>query len=155
MNSNLRKITGSVKLISCAACNATIPLFAFEVETDTDAIGLCSAGCCNSYKLAVFEVNIDEWKALRSNYNNDLPPRINQELNEPDYRMVHILRIERFDDPPAGTSFAEFRRQYHPPQVIYSCPCCGGEGVVNKEMTVDQFNKIGGSILTLGNLVLY
>lgn len=154
MNSNLRKIAGSVKLISCTACHATIPMFAFEGETDTDTIGLCSAGCCNAYKLALFEVNIKEWKALRSKHPNAPPQRINQEINEPDYRMVHILRVEKFDAPPAGTSFAEFRRQYHAPQVIYSCPCCGGEGVVNREMTVEQFKKIGGSILTLGDLIL-
>lgn len=155
MNSSLRKISGSVKLIHCTDCNATIPMFAFEGESDTDTIGLCSAGCCNAYKLALFEVTIDEWNVLRAQRTNDLPSRINQELNGLDYRMSHILRVDRFDEPPAGTSFAEFRRQYKAPQVIYLCPCCGGEGVVNEEITVEQFKKLGGSICTLGNLILY
>ena len=155
MSSNLRKVSGSVKLISCAACSATIPTFAYESETDIDTLGLCSAGYCNAHKLVLFEVSMDEWKELNFKHPNDLPLRIDQELDNSDFRMVHILRVEKFDEPPAGISFAEFRRQYHSPKVIYSCPCCGGEGVVNSEMTVDQFRKIGGSILTLGNLVLH
>lgn len=154
MNSTLKNVSGSVKLIFCVVCNATFPMFAFEGETDTDTIGLCSAGYCNANKLVLFEVNIDEWRELRAKRTNDLPSRINQELNDHGYQMIHISRVDRFDEPPSGTSFAQFRRQYKAPQVIYSCPCCGGDGVVNKEITVDQFKKLGGSILTLGNLIL-
>ena len=84
---------------------------------------------------------------------SDLQHRIGAELGRHDLKMATVLRIESGNDMPAGTSFAEFRKAYRPPVLVYSCPCCGeGEATETEEFTVDGFAEIGGRILSVGEL---
>jgi hypothetical protein len=149
----MTKVFGTIKILKCASCEAIFPLAAYEGEADTDTIGLCSAGKCNSLEVAIAEATSVEWNQLASGDVKDLQRRIGTELGRDDLKIATLLRIEPGKNAPAGTSFAEFRKAYRPPVLVYSCPCCGeGEATETKEFTVDRFAEIGGRILPVGEL---
>ena len=147
-----RVIRGSVAIVICRTCRASFPFFEFEVESDTGAVGLCSAAQCNGSDIVIAETTLDEWKAMQSGGMSTLPSRIN---GFHDFHVLHVKRVENSQNPPAGASFSEFRRLYTPPVVVYACPCCaGGEAVKDREMTVPEFESMGGRIVALGGLVV-
>lgn len=145
-------IRGSVAIVSCRSCQANLPIFEFEVESDTGEVGLCSAAKCNSLDIVIAETTLDEWKAMQSGGLLTLPSRLS---GFSDFNVLHIKRIEESPDPPAGIPFSEFRKLYTAPVVVYACPCCtDGEAVKTREMTIPEFEKMGGRIVALGNLVV-
>lgn len=141
-------VHGSVAIVTCRSCRASLPLFEFEMESDTGAVGLCSAGRCNSLDIVIAETTLDEWKAMQSGELSTLPLRLS---GFPDFHVLHIKRIEQSPDPQAGISFYEFRNIYKPPVIVYACPCCtDGEAVKTQEVTIPEFEKRGGHIVAVG-----
>ena len=92
-------IRGSIAIVICRRCQTSLPLFEFDVESDTGAVGLCSAAKCNSLDLVVAETTLDEWKAMQSGELSTLPLRIN---GFSDFHVLHIKRIEKNLPPPVG-----------------------------------------------------
>jgi hypothetical protein len=149
------RVRGSVALVTCKDCHSQFPRFEFETETDVGAIGFCSASSCNQLKLVIAETTLDEWNALSSGELVSLPPRLSDEAGERDLHVLHVKRIDKGPQIPAGLPFAEFRKLYRRPTVIYDCPCCGtGEAIESEELTVTEFEARGGHIRALGNLYL-
>lgn len=148
-------VRGSVKLITCQTCGSKIPLFEFETETDVDGVGLCSAARCNQMDLVIAEMTLDEWKSITTGELRQLPLRLATEVGANDHHVLHIKRIDQEALPAAGSSFSEFRKGYRPPSIIYECPCCDeGDGIETDELTISEFENLGGHIFSLGNLVL-
>jgi hypothetical protein len=155
MTTTINLVRGSVKLVTCQACGSDIPLFEFDMETDTDGIGLCSAARCNQMNIVIAETTLEEWKAMKAGELRHLPLRLAKEFQVSDFHVLHIKRIDQQTPAPTGTSFAEFKKNYRRPIVVYDCPCCeAGEGTETEELTVAEFEKSGGRIFPLGNLVL-
>lgn len=150
-----KTVRGSVRILSCNACAAEFPMFDFEVESDADAIGLCSAGKCSGGSLILIELDFDEWQAVQSGELREVPSRFSQVIGDGDYRLAHILRVEQSSSPPADVSFSEFRQKYKAPTVVYSCPCCSsGEAISRSEMAAGEYIDSGGQILAASPLVL-
>lgn len=155
MTGNSNFVSGSVKLITCQTCGSKIPLFDFETETDVDGVGLCSAARCDQMDIVIAETTFDEWKSITTGGLRQLPRRLALEVGATDHHVLHIKRIDQEPPPAAGGSFSEFKKGYKRPSVIYDCPCCdGGEGVETDELTVSEFENLGGHIFPLGKLVL-
>jgi hypothetical protein len=149
-----KPVRGSVKILACNQCGIDFSIFDFEVESDADVAGLYSAGTCGGKKLALIDLNFEEWKAVQSGDLRELPLRF-LPLLENDYRLNNILRVDQPILPQAGGSFAEFRKSYKAPSVVYSCPCCGaGEAVERSEMTPADYTKSGGQIMAIEPLAL-
>lgn len=145
-------VRGSAAIVTCQSCQASVPLFEFEVESDTGAVGLCSAAKCNGSDIVIAETTLDEWKAMQSGELSTLPSRLG---GFSDFHVLHIKRIEKTPAPPAGISFSEFRDLYQPPVVVYACPCCtDGEAIKNREVTTSEYEEMGGHIVALGSLVI-
>ena len=147
-----RIVRGSVAIVMCRTCRASFPLFEFEVESDTGAVGLCSAAKCNGLNIVIAETTVDEWKEMQAGALSALPSRID---GFSDFHVLHIKSIEKSSNPPAGISFSEFRRLYSSPIVVYTCPCCtDGEAIKAREMTISEFEAMGGRLVVLGSLVV-
>lgn len=155
MKSGSNVVRGAVKMLVCQSCDSKIPLFAFDSETDVDAVGLCSATQCNDLRVAIAEVTLDEWMQMASGALTHLPSRLIHDSEIKDFRVLHIKRIERGPAPPAGLSFSEFRKLYKPPVVIYACPWCdAGDAVESQEFPVSEFEAMGGEIIAVGHLTV-
>lgn len=145
-------IRGSVKLIRCINCGSGLPLFEFDTETDTGAIGLCSAAQCNGRTIIIAETTLEEWNGLQSGNFISLRSRLISTSGIPDLQILHVKRIERKSRPSAGISFSEFKKLYQPPVVIYDCPCCAdGEAFEVDEVAIAKFKEDGGVIKVLDN----
>lgn len=150
-----RFVRGSVKIVTCRACHSSMPVFDFESETDTDTVGLCSAARCDSADLVLAETTLDEWRGIQSGDISGLLSRLRDLSGMKDLCVLGIRRIEQSDHPPAGIPFSEFRKLYKPPVLIYACLCClDGDALETQEMLISEFEKMGGRIVALGNLVL-
>ena len=155
MTSDTRHISGTIKALKCRSCEATVHIVTFEGESDVDTIGLCSAGSCRGLDVVIVEANPAEWNELAAKNTSTLQSRIAEELRRDDLYIVNILRIEDTNETLAATSFAEFRKAYRPPSIIYSCPCCSnGEAVETDELTVAAFKKMGGEVFAIGGISL-
>jgi hypothetical protein len=105
--------------------------------------------------LVIAETTLEEWKSMASGELRHLPQRLADEFGADDLHVLRIIRIDQALLPTVGISFSEFKKGYKFPSVFYSCPCCsGGAGVETDELTVSQFEKLGGRIIPLGNLIL-
>jgi hypothetical protein len=150
-----RLVRGSVSILSCNVCDTKFPIFDYEVESDSEEIGLYSAALCDGRSLVLIELNLDEWLAAQSGELTDLPLRIKEAVGGEDYRLASILRVETPPLPPAGISFVEFRKLYKAPTVVYSCPCCvTGEAVTSAELTCEDYRNAGGRVTALNPLEL-
>jgi len=150
---NTRQVLGTIKILECSLCKATLPIAAFEGEADTDTIGLFSASQCDGFEVAVADATPAEWSDLAIGNVRDLLARIGAEVGSDNLKIPTVLRVESGDETVAGTSFAEFRNAYRPPTIVYSCPCCHeGEAIEVEEFTVEGFKQIGGSILPVDGL---
>lgn len=146
MTKQAKQVRGTVKLLFCEKCGAEFPVFDYELESDTDAVGLYSAGTCGGGSLILIDLDFEEWKAAQAGKLKQLPARF-AHLADRGFRMTHIVRVEQPDLPAAGGSFAEFRQAYQSPVVIYSCPCCGGgEAVAQSEVSVAEYVNAGREI---------
>jgi hypothetical protein len=155
MTQDQRLVTGTIKILTCNTCSAKVPLVTFDGEADVDTIGLCSAGSCERLDVAIVEAALTEWNDLADSKPEGLQVRISQELGRNDLHVVSVKRVESGSEAPSGTSFAEFRKAYRAPILVYSCPCCGtGEATETEELTVDAFAAAGGEILGIGGLSL-
>lgn len=154
MTRQMKHVRGSVRLLFCDKCGADFPIFDYEVESDTETIGLYSAGTCDGENLLLIDLSLEEWRAAQDGSLKELPSRYAQAI-EGDYRLTHILRVEQATIPPAGNSFADFKRHYRAPKVVYLCPCCGeGESVTKSEILASDYMKAGGKIIATDPLVL-
>jgi hypothetical protein len=139
-------------MVTCHACEASVPIFEFELESDAGAMGLCSACKCNDMTLVIAEVSMSEWLAMQNGELSNLPERI---IGFEGFHVLHVKRIERSPDPPLGISFSEYRKIYKSPIVVYSCPCCRqGESIKERELTIAEFKSRGGQIVALGGLTI-
>lgn len=147
-----KTVRGSVAIVTCRSCQASLPLFEFEVESDTGAVGLCSAARCNGLDVVIAETTLEEWKAMQSGSLSTLPSHLS---GFPGFHVLHIKYIEKSPSPPAGIPFSEFRKLYTAPVVVYACPCCtDGEAIKTQEMTISKFEEMNGRVIALGNLVV-
>lgn len=154
MTMQAKPVRGSVRMLRCEKCGADFPIFDYEVESDTDAIGLYSAGTCDGDNLLLIDLGLEEWKAAQAGNLRELPSRFSQMIGQ-DYRLTHILRVEQPEMPAAGTNFAEFRQQYQAPTVIYSCACCGkGEAVTRSEISASDYVNSGRKLIATEPLVI-
>ena len=150
-----RAIHGSVKIVTCRACQSSVPLFELEAESDTDTVGLCSAARCNSLDLVLSETALEEWQAAQSGEVPSLLSRLSDLSGVKDLHILRIKRVEQSPDLPAGVPFSQFKKLYKPPVVIYACPCClDGEASETREVLLSEFEEMGGRIVALGNLVV-
>jgi hypothetical protein len=139
-------LNGSIAVMRCSMCGASVARFEIETETDVGGVGFCSGGLCNDLDVVVGQLDLREWTEFERSTSSHLPARIAQATRSDSYRVLRVLRIEQPEPPPAGVSFQEFRRLYKRPVVIYRCPCCGdGEGK-ETEMTMDAFRARGGRL---------
>ncbi len=130
-----------------------MPRFEFECETDTGAVGLFSAAKCNGLDVVIGEVTLEEWTEMQSGRLLHVPARLSSALDIGNLHVLHIRRIRQGALPPAGIPFAEYRKLYKPPVVIFSCPCCnGGEAIEVQELSISEFESIGGRVIALGKL---
>lgn len=154
MKMEVKPVRVSVKILRCDKCEMDFPIFEFEVESDADAIGLYSAGKCGDNKILLIDLSLDEWKLVQAGSMRELPPRL-LPLAGQDYRLTHVLRVEKPPLPSAGISFGEFRQHYKAPTVVYSCPCCAeGEALMRSEMTPNDYVRAGGQIMAVEPLVI-
>ena len=149
-----KPVRGSVRMLLCEKCGVDFPIFDYEVESDTDVVGLYSAGTCGGDNLLLIDLSLEEWKAAKAGNLHEIPSRFSQVIGQ-DYRLTHILRVEQPAVPAAGSSFTEFRQQYQAPTVIYSCACCGkGEAVTRSEISASDYVNSGRKIIAMEPLVL-
>jgi len=89
----LTKFTrGSIRLLSCNVCRAEFPIFEYEIESDADAIGLCSAARCDGGGLILLYLEMKEWQAVQVGKIMKPPHRFLHMIGDGDYRFTHILR---------------------------------------------------------------
>lgn len=158
MTASVRLVEGTVLSLCCESCGARFPHFSFSGEEDSDTAGLYSATSPRSNELILAEAESSEWTVLASGdleAIKAIESRLSQQFVRDDLRIVRLLRTEQQQKSAAGLSFAEFRKTYKPPILVYSCISCpAGESRVQEELTVNSFRKSGGNILLSGRLVL-
>ncbi|MGE0480026.1 MAG: hypothetical protein AB7Q17_06090 [Phycisphaerae bacterium] len=98
------------------------------------------------------ELSADEWRDNAAGHER-FAQRISRE-RQADFRAVLLLRMEGGKPAAAGASFQEFCRTSVPPQPLYSCPQCGGEGAIVSRQRVADFANGGGTVLAMGELTL-
>lgn len=153
MISSPRIVDGTIVRLRCDACDSVFPHFLFSGEEDSDTAGLCSASSCGKDELVIVEAEPSEWNDL-NHTDAAVGNRIAEQLQRNDLKVVRLLRVER-DSGATGLSFSDFRKSYKPPILIYSCACCAnGESRAIDEVTVGDFQRAGGRIITTGRLVL-
>lgn len=150
-----RKIAGTVLKLRCTHCAATFPHFLFAGEGDTDTDGLCSASSCEQNELVLGELELDEWNDFENNGALHFEKRLSEQLGRHDLKTVRLLRVEKTENSGIGMNFRDFRNAYKPPVLVFSCACCTeGESRATEEITVDDFQRLGGKISPIGRLVL-
>lgn len=153
MTGSPRIVDGTILKLRCDACDAVFPHFLFSGEADSDTAGLCSASSCGKDELVIAEAEPREWSDV-AHTDSAVGNRISEQLQRNDLKVVRLLRVER-ELGANGLSFSDFRRAYKPPVLIYSCVCCvNGESRAIEEITVEDFQRGGGQIITTGRLAL-
>jgi hypothetical protein len=148
-------VSGSVVRLSCMACGRVTSDFRFEGEGDTDTMGLGSLASCAANEIVLAEIQPDEWNSFEQGGSAQFEARVCGELRRKDLRVVRLLRSVDVSAPGVGVDFRDFRKAYRPPELFFSCPCCSqGESKLMEELTVEQFVKSGGRVITTGRLSL-
>lgn len=151
-----RIVHGEVQVLRCSSCGASIPRFQFSGDSDRDTDGLISAAACGGMKVVVAEATSSEWRSIGAGDSREALDRLRRESGLDDLQMPMMIRVEGGVTPPAGTSFAEFRKQYQPPIIVYRCPCCAvGEATETASHTLPDFADLGGQLAVIGDLVLH
>jgi hypothetical protein len=126
-------VEGWVEILHCFDCPAVQPIWVFSADTDMATQGLISAGDMNG-------------KVLVLSQDSEL-------LGAEKLRHAVFKRVESKIPDAAGLSFAEFRKHYSPPKVIYNCPWCArGEMASAKSMSSKEFITEGGMVECRGDV---
>lgn len=113
----MRVAEGRLRQFRCESCARAFTHVTFIGENDARTEGLASASSRLSRDVAIIEAKPDEGAT-------SIERRIAEALARDDFVMLNN-RFEG-DPPPAGLTFAEFRRAYRPQALILSSPCCIG-----------------------------
>lgn len=124
MSIELDSLEGTILRLRCQACGAVFPHFQFSGERETETGGLFSASSGKADEVLVFEAKPEEWKDFDRAGATLAEKRIAQELGRDDLRVIRLLRIESALTTGQGMSFADFKKSYRPPVMVYSCACC-------------------------------
>ena len=146
-------IDGYVDKLKCRACELVAHTFVYKGDTDMATAGLASLSSIVVNELVLFEMTGDEW----SDYANQTAAkaRISTLLRRDDLRTVKFLRAEKNNSVGKGRSFKEFRKQYQPPNLIFTCPNCEtGEAISFQKQTITEYKNDGGSIVCLNDLLI-
>lgn len=145
-----RQIEGYVVTLRCGACGQHFPHFTLVGDSDASTAGVGSLSSYEENEVVVAELSSKE---LGQESAEAFEERLAKQLNRADLRRVRLLRVEKNESPARGLSFQEFRKQYVPPVLVYSCiRCSGGESRPTGELTVDEFRHRGGKVLLLNPL---
>lgn len=124
MSIDLDSVEGMVQRLRCQVCGAVFPHFQFSGERETESGGLFSASSGKADEVLVFEAKPEEWKDFDRAGTTLAEQRIARELGRDDLRVIRLLRIESALTTGQGMSFADFKKSYRPPVMVYSCACC-------------------------------
>ena len=124
MSIDLDSVEGTILRLRCQACGAQFPHFQFTGERETETSGLFSASSGKADEVLVFEARPEEWKDFDRAGATLAEKRIAQDLGRDDLRVIRLLRIESALTMGQGMSFADFKKSYRPPVMVYSCACC-------------------------------
>lgn len=153
--SQLRRVSGTVVRLCCQSCHRTFPHFRFEGEGDADTAGLGSLSSCMENEVVIAEMSASEWNNSESSGAQKFQDRLSSQLGRSDLRAVQLLRVHHSQSSPVSVTFQEFRKQFVPPQVTYSCPCCThGESSEASQSVVEEYLRSGGHITLIGDLQL-
>lgn len=150
-----RSVTGMVLRLRCNACGAVFPHFLFSGDEDGDTVGLCSASCCDKSEVVILEAEPSEWNNFESAGILAIEERLALQFGRADLKVLRLLRVEHEITSGTGLSFRDFKKAYQPSVLVYSCACCAeGESRAIEELTVGDFQKLGGRIFVAGKLTL-
>lgn len=151
----LNRIEGSILRLRCMRCDRTFPHFRFSGDTDMVTAGLGSATSCAENEVVLAEMEPSEWNGFEAGGAQAFEQRLSQELGRTDLRVILLLRVKARSPSARGLSFQEFRKQYQPPLLQYSCACCAdGASTEVSELTVEEFRNSGGKVTLTGHLTL-
>lgn len=147
MSDAMRKVEGTVLRLRCDVCGSSFAHFVFSGEDDLETAGLCSASSCVQDEIVITQTDAREWRDLADGDVASVERRLARELARDDLKVIAVRRVEDHANEAAGMSFAEFRKVYRPPTLIYSCACCAqGESRMVEEITVSAFREGGGRV---------
>jgi hypothetical protein len=153
MTTNARIIEASVLRLRCSKCETVFPHLLFSGEDDTTTSGLCSLSACNTNEVVAAEAEADEWSDFEGAGARALEKRVGLDLNRGDLKLIRLIHIEHASGGGAGVSFQDFRRVFVPPSLVFSCPCCSdGESRKLDELSVEAFERLGGTVTLVGRL---
>ena len=134
MSIDLHSVEGTTLSLRCQGCGAVFPHFQFSGERETETGGLFSASSGKADEVLLFEAKPEEWKDFDRAGATLAEQRIARELGRDDLRVIRLLRIESALTTGQGMSFADFKKSYRPPVMVYSCACCAeGESRLAEE----------------------
>jgi hypothetical protein len=150
-----RQVEGYIVTLQCAVCGRQFPHFRPAGDADTDTAGVGSLSSCEENTVVVAELSPTESNEFEGGGAKAFEERLAKQLGRADLRSVRLLRVEKTELPAGGPSFQDFRKQYAPPILVYTCVCClGGESKPIGELTVDEFRRNGGQVLMVAPLAL-
>ncbi|MDM4769254.1 hypothetical protein [Solimonas sp. SE-A11] len=140
-------VSGTILRLRCQGCGAVFPHFQFSGERETESGGLFSASSGQADEVFIAEAMADEWKDFDGAGATRAEQRLALELGRGDLRVIRLLRIESALTAGQGMSFADFKKSYRPPVMVYSCAACeAGRSRVVGECSLDDFANAGGCI---------
>ena len=120
-------VEGWIEMLHCAGCGATQPNWIFSADTDMATSGLVSAGDQRGSRLVL-----------------SMSPGAG---NSKELRIAKFKRAESNLPDAAGLSFAEFRQQFVPSSLVFTCPWCEeGEMTSKRSLTSREFLAEGGRL---------
>ena len=153
----MRKVDGVVKKIQASSDPSAFYTFEFdgESDTDTDAL-LCLVQISEPKKLFIVDINPNELVIKEFHVQVEkVVSRVSKQFGLTDLTYPSVARIEKKEFPVDGMTFREFQKHYEKPTVIYrSIFSSQQEAVEVDELTADEFKRIGGKIVFVGDLCL-
>lgn len=148
-----RLVEGEIELLSCKTCGVTTPHFVFSGDSDQETDGLFSTSLPGAMIVVLAEFTSAEHLMVSRGDHASVLERVERESGVDGLRTSRFLRTEG-GVALKGRSFAEFRKQYVRPDVVYACPSClDGEAVSVRAIGVDAFVEEGGRVIALGGIV--
>lgn len=128
--------------------------FEFWAESDEDTYGLlCLIQISNPKKLFITEMNSDEIAISNVTHSIEaVKSRVIHQTGIPDLEFPKVIRFEGSkSDVRAG--FQEFLKSYKEPVAVYENIFeKSQEAIQVKELSIDEFKRMGGEIHILGNI---
>jgi len=119
---------GEISIVECSKCGESFPDFTFVADSDMLTID-CVALTGKDKSIVLTKRGSDEGCT-------EIESRIGFDFS--------IVKVRHVKQPTiGGMSFKKFRKQYKPPQAIYSCIYCGADSFVTKKETKEQFLSHG------------